>query len=496
MSSGDKRHPHRPTRGSADTGHHLASESTPAAPHPRAHGAATSHGTSAGTPLFLQRKVDESAETPHAAPHLDGVLNVAQSTGLSLDAATQDRMEEQLGQNFDDVRVHTGDAAAGSAKDIGARAYTAGRDVVFGGGEFTAGTRSGDRLLAHELTHVIQQTRGAHAGGGGAPTIGGVDDSMEREANKAAEPIGDSSSAAAPASRVSAEPTPVVQRDPLPGQLVPPVPELRLRPPPMLARSLGSLTIDAFALNSPHLTSEHQSQLARLAATIIDLVRDYPGGSLTLVGHADLTGEDDRNQTLGQERADAALAELAANGVPREMMSASSAGESAPVVPTRSAEARNRRVEIRFEPEMRFHVMDPAQLTLRGPEPFTPPPPPPQLDPKKILQPPVHPETIEERLNRILKEAPPTAAEGGTSIGKAARDKLDEGLNHVMEKVGVPKSVRPYVRDAAHKALEKGAHAVLDQVMTEAGLGSEAQDAIRHAVDAAVETPIPSGPKP
>jgi hypothetical protein len=59
------------------------------------------------------------------------------------------------------VRVHADQSAAASARSLSARAYTIGKDIVFGAGEFSADNREGRRLLAHELTHVVQQ--------GGAP---------------------------------------------------------------------------------------------------------------------------------------------------------------------------------------------------------------------------------------------------------------------------------------------------------------------------------------
>jgi outer membrane protein OmpA-like peptidoglycan-associated protein len=66
-------------------------------------------------------------------------------------------MESRLGHDFGRVRVHTGPRAAESARSIDARAYTAGRDVVFDSGTYRPGTSAGKRLLAHELTHVVQQ---------------------------------------------------------------------------------------------------------------------------------------------------------------------------------------------------------------------------------------------------------------------------------------------------------------------------------------------------
>jgi hypothetical protein len=77
--------------------------------------------------------------------------------GRALDDATRERMEGRLGHDFSRVRVHTGERAAGSAAAVGAHAYTVGRHVVFGHGRYAPGSPVGDDLLAHELTHSVQQ---------------------------------------------------------------------------------------------------------------------------------------------------------------------------------------------------------------------------------------------------------------------------------------------------------------------------------------------------
>jgi uncharacterized protein DUF4157 len=66
-------------------------------------------------------------------------------------------METRLGHSFADVRVHSDVSAAGEAKALGARAFTVGQHVVFGARQFAPGTPAGRALLAHELTHVVQQ---------------------------------------------------------------------------------------------------------------------------------------------------------------------------------------------------------------------------------------------------------------------------------------------------------------------------------------------------
>ncbi|MBS1912179.1 MAG: DUF4157 domain-containing protein [Bacteroidetes bacterium] len=82
------------------------------------------------------------------------------STGRPLDATSRTFMEPRFGTSFEGVRIHTGPDAAASAAELGASAYTVGRDIVFGAGMFRPETHDGQHLLAHELAHVVQQRPG------------------------------------------------------------------------------------------------------------------------------------------------------------------------------------------------------------------------------------------------------------------------------------------------------------------------------------------------
>jgi hypothetical protein len=86
-----------------------------------------------------------------------GVGSVLPSAGQPLAPESRAFFESRIGYDFSGVRVHTGATAEQSARELGALAYTLGQDVVFGAGQFAPGTDEGRRLLAHELTHVIQQ---------------------------------------------------------------------------------------------------------------------------------------------------------------------------------------------------------------------------------------------------------------------------------------------------------------------------------------------------
>ena len=102
----------------------------------------------------LQRKASGPVETGVAPPIVHEVLR---SPGQPLDNVTRSFFEPRFGHDLSRVKVHTDDRAATSAKAVDALAYTVGSDVVFGAGQYPPGTTSGRALLAHELTHVVQQ---------------------------------------------------------------------------------------------------------------------------------------------------------------------------------------------------------------------------------------------------------------------------------------------------------------------------------------------------
>lgn len=79
------------------------------------------------------------------------------SPGRPLESALRQDIEQRFGHDFSRVRVHTGEAAEQSARELNASAYTAGHNIVFGAGRFAPGTHQWRRLIAHELTHVLQQ---------------------------------------------------------------------------------------------------------------------------------------------------------------------------------------------------------------------------------------------------------------------------------------------------------------------------------------------------
>jgi hypothetical protein len=113
------------------------------------------HAVSGASPR-IQRFSGQSNGQMGAAPA--SVDQALASPGRPLEPALRQDMEQRFGHDFSRVRVHSGAVAEQSARDVNARAYTVGHDVVFGAGLFAPGTHEGRRLLAHELTHVVQQS--------------------------------------------------------------------------------------------------------------------------------------------------------------------------------------------------------------------------------------------------------------------------------------------------------------------------------------------------
>ncbi|KAA9396694.1 DUF4157 domain-containing protein [Haloarcula sp. CBA1130] len=115
------------------------------------------------------RTVEGTPREKEAANRVRGELG----TGQRLPEDTRSVFESRLGANLDHVRVHTGSRAISLADELGARAFTVGSDVAFAAGEYEPTGRRGQRLLAHELTHVAQQTAAGTRGQsvGAAETI-------------------------------------------------------------------------------------------------------------------------------------------------------------------------------------------------------------------------------------------------------------------------------------------------------------------------------------
>jgi len=126
------------------------------------------------TPVLQRQPIEEEEEEfqakrrerrPAAAspPGFESRVQQVRAGGEPLSDSLRSFFEPRFGYDFGGVRIHDGSQAAAAADQVNARAFTVGQDVVFGVGQCSPDTRAGRSLLAHELTHVLQQTRGTGA---------------------------------------------------------------------------------------------------------------------------------------------------------------------------------------------------------------------------------------------------------------------------------------------------------------------------------------------
>jgi Domain of unknown function (DUF4157) len=152
----------------------------------------------------VMAKHDESlAQRDAAAPevglaggsvsdHLAQRIDAQRGGGSSLDSGTRSTMEDTLGTSLGHVRVHVGQESDQLNHAITAKAFTTGSDVFVRSDQWSPGSSSTQRLLAHELTHVAQQQSGiggGGSGGGGGMSVGAADTAEEREADSVADSV-------------------------------------------------------------------------------------------------------------------------------------------------------------------------------------------------------------------------------------------------------------------------------------------------------------------
>jgi hypothetical protein len=143
---------------------------------------------------LLQRQALEGGPATQGGPspsQQGGLPDSAQAAlsspaGAPLDNAARSFMEERFQHDFSRVRVHTGEAAARAAESLNAAAFTVGSSIWFGRQRYRPGSPGGLRLLAHELSHTIQQ-RGRVPAAQASLLVGGLSDPAERAADRAAD---------------------------------------------------------------------------------------------------------------------------------------------------------------------------------------------------------------------------------------------------------------------------------------------------------------------
>jgi outer membrane protein OmpA-like peptidoglycan-associated protein len=259
----------------------------------------------------------------------------------------------------------------------------------------------------------------------------------------------------------------------------------RLDNPPPPPR-LRFLNLDQFNWNDASLTP----RLLQMVRFLADHVRASwtsmrPIGFVLLVGHTDETGSEKVNVALGHRRAQAVKAalesvlkdDILSGRIRVAILVEPSPGESAPVADNRTSagKAQNRRVEVFVEPP----ALPTPPIRKQSSVPFPPP-----VGPTTF-----RPETPEERINRILRTLPP-APLPRRSFNQMFWQRVDESLDSLMSRAGVPQRLRGPIRDGAHAAINRGAEAVFNQVLDAANLPGPVREALNKSVRAALETPV------
>lgn len=284
-------------------------------------------------------------------------------------------MESHFGHDFGHVRVHDDRAAAESARRVDALAYTVGNDVVFGAGLYSPDTTTGRRLLAHELTHVVQQSRGSRrVQSKDEPLrVSPPDDAFEAEADRAAEAVERATPAAL--SDPSTRAPPGLQRAPCP-----PAPtglgDTPLAPADECPDATSSVTGHhiSFCRDSDEMTSAGETLLRGLLPLLLFMP------SIELHGFASPEGPRGRetayNSNLSCRRARRVFNWLVSNGVPSSRLQVFKHGGGTELGPSFSA---NRAVVIPARPgpitpastTTRFRVAALSFLACAGCNPFT-----------------------------------------------------------------------------------------------------------------------------
>jgi outer membrane protein OmpA-like peptidoglycan-associated protein len=419
------------------------------------HSAARS-GSNWAPPQHARESAAHTSESPQALP-----------------PAVRSRFEAGFGRDFSDVRVHAGPHAAASARSLRAQAYTVGADLHFAAGRYRPDSEQGRHLIAHELAHVAQQSRGGPAR---------VD--AEVRADVAATQVMSGRTVASDA--LGGAPH-SVQAKPDDGSAGPS--DIPAFPPKVLAE---------FALNSDTPTSAHLAEIDSVAS-VISLhigMRVRGRASVAITGHTDRSGSEKVNQPLGQRRADAVKAALIAaltkHGVDLARVGeipATSMGESSPAVPTADGvlNAKNRRV----------------QIDVQIGEDAAPSPPPPTFDPFAPLPPgtlapegPVGPRNDQGDLWRRMEENRRKIDEfdrkhppANKSLSDAIIDKvMEEAIDPIIRKLPVSKDLKDLARSGVRKGLEKGSEAACDSAIDGTSATGPEAEALKAACKAALKT--------
>jgi len=400
------------------------------------------------------------------------------SPGQSLDSTTRNFMEPRFGYDFSQVRVHTGEEAQESTREVGALAYTTGRDVVFGARQYDPGTSVGRQLLAHELTHVVQQARG------------GVSSQPEQRADATAAGI----------MRGEAVSPALIGATPQSLQMKPDDPAGKSAedtPTSTASPSSWMTTVDKFGHDSSVLTDRHLKTIGALAAEIA--ARVSPVGTRATImidGRTDTSGDEKYNESLGLKRANAAKDALEAALNKKQVSADRIAG-----ITTKSVGEKNLAVETADDVREPLNRRVVITAKIEGPSASVPPPTPipsPDAKPEKRKKPidlnlppdfKLPEESLWDRMERERKIIEEYDRKHRRK-SKSPTDLLIEGVTKLLEPLirKLPKGLRDKAREGIRKGIEAGTEKGCEAAIDASGVSGEEAEAMKAACKAALKT--------
>jgi outer membrane protein OmpA-like peptidoglycan-associated protein len=384
------------------------------------------------------------AEQTHALTSVPPIVGRAVGgAGQPLPAQTRAGMESFFHESLDGVRVHVDGQAAQSARAVDAMAYAAGEHLVFGAGRYAPDTDEGLALLAHELGHVVEQR---HTGGA-TPRAGGDG------------------------------PT-TIHRAPLPGAAQRPNLFAASIPSPTVTR-IGDGIVATFYFGHDHFLLDGQNFEA--LETVRDQVRVMVEPLVGVEGYASTEGTAKHNLELSENRRRTVIAVLQSKMTGKMTVSGTAHGSSdiaaeesgATPDAIESQRAFNRRVTVVILPSKVASSAKPEEKRA-----------PVDLFPHSVFDP--KPESDDERVRRNLKDLPLITPRPQTSFSEEVWKRVDDAVDSVAARIGIPKKLRGPLRDGAHALIEKGAEAALDQALDLAKVSDpKAREALKAAITAA-----------
>jgi hypothetical protein len=188
-------------------------------------------GNQAVQRLLAQRSGDQPFDLDDDTA---GRIHAQRSGGQPLDSGVGTQMGAAMGADFGGVRVHTSGESDALNRDLGAKAFTTGQDIFFREGAYAPHTAGGQELLAHELTHVVQQGTGAVSSSGGRMRVNAPGDAFEQQADAVAHSLALPSGMAAGVQRQAEEEEEVQTKaeDPVQMQAAPEEEEVQMQAAP------------------------------------------------------------------------------------------------------------------------------------------------------------------------------------------------------------------------------------------------------------------------